>query len=119
MRDVSTTGNLIRNSRIGIAVQAGAVQAGAVQAGTVQADGVSGLVGTVTGAIKSAIAGARAGSPSSGVGNGNVLIANNMISGAREGAIRTLRLHEAFGPDLARNPANPFAHIACAGNVAT
>ncbi len=91
MRDVTATGNLIRNSTIGIAVQA---------------EKTGGTLGTLFG-------GASAGA------SGSVLLANNMISGARNGAIRTLRLHEAFGADLARGASSPFANIACTGNVAT
>jgi uncharacterized secreted repeat protein (TIGR03808 family) len=35
---------------------------------------------------------------------GAALIAHNTISGARDGAIRSMRLGTAFGPDLARTP---------------
>jgi uncharacterized secreted repeat protein (TIGR03808 family) len=91
MRDVSATGNLIRNSTIGIAVQA-----------EKSGGGLGGLLGGASAAT-----------------GGSVLLANNMISGARNGAIRTLRLHEAFGADLARTTSSPFANITCAGNVAT
>ena len=90
MREVSATGNLIRNSTIGIAVQA---------------EKSSGAFGGLLGG-----ASASAG--------GSVLLANNMISGARNGAIRTLRLHEPFGADLARVTSSPFANIFCTGNVA-
>lgn len=91
MREVSATGNLVRNVGFGIAVQAN--------------EAMGGLRGLIGG--------------SAGVAAGNVLIANNMISGARHGAIRTLRHHTAFGADLARSSTSPFAHIACLGNIAT
>jgi uncharacterized secreted repeat protein (TIGR03808 family) len=91
MRDVSATGNLIRSSAIGIAVQA-------EKSGTM----LGGLLGGASAAA-----------------GGSVLLANNMISGARNGAIRTLRLHEAFGADLARTAQSPFANISCSGNIAT
>ena len=90
MRDVSATGNLMRDCTIGIAVQA--ERDGGVSRGL-----FGGAIGSAT---------------------GHVLLANNMISGARNGAIRTMRLHEAFGADLARSTSSPFANIACSGNVA-
>ncbi len=62
MREVVATGNLIRKSRIGIAVT---------------------------------------GDP----GAGACLLANNMISGARDGAIRTMDHAKAVGPDLATGKA--------------
>jgi uncharacterized secreted repeat protein (TIGR03808 family) len=100
MRDVSATGNLIRKSRIGIAVQAG--EAGGK---------LSGLLGSVLGGAAGANSGAFAA--------GAVLLANNRISGATGGAIRTLRLHEPFGADLALTTASPFAHIVTSSNVAS
>jgi uncharacterized secreted repeat protein (TIGR03808 family) len=107
MREVSVTGNLVRQSRIGIAVQAGTSQ---------PASKAAQLLASVTG--RAAQAGRPAPGPAAGPVAGRVLIANNMISGTRDGAIRTLRLHTPFGADLAQDAASPFAHITCAGNVA-
>jgi uncharacterized secreted repeat protein (TIGR03808 family) len=74
MRDVSATGNVIRNARVGISVT------GSQAAGT-------------------------------------CLIANNLISSAKDGAIREMQFGEMTGPDLAREPqASP--RIQLAGNVA-
>ena len=91
MRDVSATGNLVRNCGIGIAVQVEPAAAGTGR----WLDGATDKSAT------------------------RVILADNMISGARNGAIRTLRHHAAFGADLARRASNPFAHITCTGNVAT
>lgn len=89
VRDVSATGNLIRGSGIGIAVQA---------------EPASGLIHLATGGGGS-------------ISSGKVLIANNMVSGALKGAVRTLRLHEPFGPDLA-GTTSTTGGITCTGNVA-
>lgn len=74
MRDVAVTGNVIRRSRVGIAVT-GDSQAGAC------------------------------------------LIANNLISQTREGAIRKMHLGAVSGPDLARDP-SAAGRIALSANVA-
>lgn len=73
MREVLATGNLVRRSRIGIAV-----------------------TGTA--------------------GAGRCLIAQNMISGATDGAIRTMDHTRPIGPDLAGGSGGP-AHVTLAGNL--
>lgn len=75
MRDVTATGNVIRNPRIGIGISVDS------QAG----------YGFVT---------------------------NNMISGAKDGAIRAMDHHIALGPDLAKSSAESYRNIAVFGNVA-
>lgn len=74
MRDVAATGNVIRNSHVGIAIT-NAPEAGAC------------------------------------------LIANNLISRAPGGAIRTMNHGAVSGPDLAREPAKG-GHITLSANVA-
>ncbi|MGD9828496.1 MAG: TIGR03808 family TAT-translocated repetitive protein [Hyphomicrobiaceae bacterium] len=49
---------------------------------------------------------------------GAVLVANNMISGTRRGAIRAMDHHVPTGPDLARTGANGLANITVGGNLA-
>ncbi len=46
-------------------------------------------------------------------------ITNNMISGAKEGAIRAMDHHLALGPDLAKSSAESYRNIAVFGNVST
>lgn len=75
MREVVATGNLIRKSRIGIAVSGAA-------------------------------------------GAGQCIVANNLISGASDGAIRAMDHARAVGGDIARGEKAP-AHVQAAGNVAT
>ncbi len=48
---------------------------------------------------------------------GACLVANNLISDAKDGAIRTMLLGTAFGPDLAREP-HAAGRITLSGNVA-
>jgi hypothetical protein len=48
---------------------------------------------------------------------GSCLISQNMISGAREGAIRAMRHGVPVGPDLAREPVES-KRAAIAGNLA-
>jgi uncharacterized secreted repeat protein (TIGR03808 family) len=74
MRDVTVTGNLVRRSKIGIAVQS---------------------------------------EPTAGA----VLIANNMISGATDGAIRAFALGVPKGPDLVASTTQ--GRITISGNVAS
>jgi uncharacterized secreted repeat protein (TIGR03808 family) len=74
MREVLATGNLVRRSRIGIAV-------------TATADA------------------------------GRCLIAQNMISGSTDGAIRAMDHARPIGPDLAGGTGGP-THVTLAGNVA-
>lgn len=50
-------------------------------------------------------------------GAGAVMISNNMISGAREGAIRGMQKAVPVGPDLAKSPPSS-ARVAVVGNVA-
>jgi uncharacterized secreted repeat protein (TIGR03808 family) len=47
---------------------------------------------------------------------GTCLIANNLISGSANGAVRTMHLGVLVGPDLAKGDAAP-AHISVTGNV--
>ncbi len=49
-------------------------------------------------------------------GAGSAMIAQNMISGARDGAIRLMDKGIAIGPDLARTP-SPSPRISVAGNM--
>jgi hypothetical protein len=49
---------------------------------------------------------------------GACLVAQNLISGARDGAIRLMDLGRAVGPDLARDPLQS-ARLVVTGNVAT
>lgn len=49
---------------------------------------------------------------------GYALISLNMITGARDGAIRALDGERPVGPDLARSSAESFRNLAIAGNVA-
>jgi uncharacterized secreted repeat protein (TIGR03808 family) len=49
-------------------------------------------------------------------GAGKCLIANNLISDAKEGAIREMQFGAMTGPDLAREP-TATAHIQLAGNL--
>jgi uncharacterized secreted repeat protein (TIGR03808 family) len=46
-------------------------------------------------------------------------ITNNMISGARDGAIRAMDHDTALGPDLAKSSAESYRNIAVFGNVST
>ena len=75
MRDVLATGNLVRNTPIGIAVSA----------------------------IE---------------GPGLVMIASNMISGARDGAIRTMDHGRPVGADLAKGGDRQAGRVTVTGNVA-
>ena len=75
MRDVAATGNVIRRSRVGIAV-------------------------------------------TSAPEAGSCLIANNLISGSMDGAIRAMNHGAMLGPDLAREP-QAAGRITVSGNVAT
>jgi hypothetical protein len=50
--------------------------------------------------------------------DGYALISLNMITGARDGAIRALDGDRPVGPDLARSSAESFRNLAIAGNVA-
>lgn len=73
LRDVAVTGNVIRQSKVGISI--------------------------------------------SSAGTGSCLVANNLISQARDGAIRSMTHGVVFGPDLAREPATGD-RITLNGNVA-
>ncbi len=75
MRDVVATGNLVRNTRVGIAISSDA-EAGAV------------------------------------------LVSTNMISGAREGAIRAMNKGALHGPDLAREVVATTGRVVVQGNMA-
>ncbi|ODA66890.1 Pectate lyase superfamily protein [Methyloligella halotolerans] len=74
LRDISATGNLIRNCHIGIGVSA---------------DGEAGFA----------------------------LITDNMISGAKDGAIRAMNGPKPVGPDLAESSAEAFRNLAVYSNV--
>lgn len=74
LRDVAVTGNVIRQSKVGISI-------------------------------------------SSAPGTGACLVANNLISGVRDGAIRTMTRGVVFGPDLAREP-DKAERVTLSGNVA-
>ena len=50
---------------------------------------------------------------------GLVLVANNMISGASNGAIRAMLNDKPTGPDLVRSSAESFRNFALLGNVAS
>ena len=76
LRDVSVTGNLIRDAHIGIGVSA---------------------------------------NPSAGM----ALIANNMITGSKDGAIRAMDGPTPVGPDLAKESATGYRNIAVYANVAS
>ncbi|MGI9385241.1 MAG: TIGR03808 family TAT-translocated repetitive protein [Methyloligellaceae bacterium] len=75
LRDVTATGNIVRQARIGIGVS------------------------TVKGA-------------------GYALITNNMMSGAKEGAIRAMNHAKPLGSDLALQSSEAFRNLAVFGNVA-
>lgn len=75
MRDVTATGNIVRDSKIGIGVS---VSANA----------------------------------------GYAFITNNMISGAKEGAVRAMDLDTLRGPDLALSSSEVYRNIAVFSNVA-
>jgi uncharacterized secreted repeat protein (TIGR03808 family) len=49
---------------------------------------------------------------------GNALITNNLISGAKDGAIRAMSGPTPVGPDLAREKADGFGNLAVYANVA-
>jgi len=49
---------------------------------------------------------------------GRALIANNVISGSRDGAIRAMNHSRAIGPDLALESAESYPNLAVIGNVA-
>jgi uncharacterized secreted repeat protein (TIGR03808 family) len=74
MRDVVASGNLIRSSRIGIAVTGDATA-------------------------------------------GTCLIASNLISGAKEGAVRAMDHARPLGTDLTAAKSNAFPHITVTGNA--
>jgi uncharacterized secreted repeat protein (TIGR03808 family) len=74
LRDVAVTGNVIRQSTVGISI-------------------------------------------SSAPGTGACLVANNLISSTRDGAIRTMTRGVVFGPDLAREP-DKAERVTLSGNVA-
>ncbi|MCG8562220.1 MAG: TIGR03808 family TAT-translocated repetitive protein [Hyphomicrobiales bacterium] len=75
LRDVTATGNMVRQARIGIGVST----------------------------VKEA---------------GYALITNNMMSGAKEGAIRAMNHAKPLGSDLALQSSEAFRNIAAFGNVA-
>ena len=50
-------------------------------------------------------------------GAGRAFVVNNMISGARNGAIRALDHAKPFGPDLARTSAESFRNLTVFANV--
>ncbi len=74
LRDVAVTGNVIRQSKVGISI-------------------------------------------SSAPGTGACLVANNLISGVRDGAVRTMTRGVVFGPDLLREP-DKAERVTLSGNVA-
>ncbi len=76
LRDITATGNLVRNCGIGIGVSV---------------------------------------NPKAG----KALIADNMISGSKNGAIRAMNGDQAIGEDLAVAGAKPYANVAVASNVGT
>ena len=49
---------------------------------------------------------------------GNALITNNLISGAKDGAIRAMSGPTPVGPDLAREKADGFGNLVVYANVA-
>ena len=49
---------------------------------------------------------------------GMALIANNMISGPKDGAIRAMDGPTPIGPDLAKESASAYRNLAVHGNVA-
>ena len=49
---------------------------------------------------------------------GRVLITDNIISKASDGAIRAMDLGRAIGPDLARESAESYPNLSVFGNVA-
>lgn len=76
LRDVTATGNILRDTRIGIGV-------------SVTRDA------------------------------GYAFVTNNLISGAKDGAIRAMDHDRALGPDLTKASAESYRNIAVFGNVAT
>ena len=46
-------------------------------------------------------------------------VTNNLIAGAKDGAIRAMNHHIALGPDLAKTSSESYRNIAVFGNVAT
>jgi len=48
---------------------------------------------------------------------GYATIMNNMISGAKKGAVRAMDLGKPIGPDLSQQSAEAFRNIAAFGNV--
>ena len=51
-------------------------------------------------------------------GDGYYMLSLNMITGAKDGAIRAFDKGKAIGPDLARASAEAFRHLGMFGNVA-
>lgn len=68
-------------------------------------------------AVNNAVRGSPIGIGVSSASGGYGVISLNMISGARDGAIRALDGDRVVGPDLARASAESFRNLAIAGNV--